>query len=240
MKKFAIAIVVAALLGVFALAGCSAGPLVIGEEAEGTQAIEITNSTEKDITNIAIKNSNSSDYEAGLMGEGTTWAAGQTATLNVALPEATDPISADDLTLADDDPARDILLRDSWDIQLTFADGSTAEMHNLLVNDIAKAELVADGDAVSMKYTSKESGEEVDSKAIEEEYQAAKAAEDEAKAEAEKKAEEEAAAAAAAEAEAAAAAQAQSYSYDYSSGGSGGGSVSQSGDSCVEGGVALR
>ena len=207
MKKLAVALMVAALLGVLALAGCSS-PLVFGEAGEGVQSIEVMNSTEQDITNIAIKNSNSADYEPGIMGEDATWAAGKSATLNIVLPEATDPVEAGDLTLGEDDPSRDILLRDSWDIQVTFADGTTAEMHNLLVNDIESAELWFEDGKVYMIYTSKESGEEIDSTSIEAEYEEAKAAEEEAKAKAEeeakKKAEEEAAAAAAA---------AQSYNY---------------------------
>ncbi len=236
MKKLAIALCVAALVGMLALVGCSS-PLVIGEAAEGAQTFDIANKTEADITNIAFKNSNSDEYEAGLMAEGQTWKAGETATVNVVLPEATEAITADDLTLEEDNPARDILLRDCWDIQVTFADGTTSEMHNVLADDIASAELWVEDGKVYMLYTSKESGEEVDSKLLEADYADAQAAEDEAKAkaeeEAQKKAEEEAAAAAAAQAAAA-------ESYNYSGGGSGGGSVSQSGDSCVEGGVQLR
>lgn len=228
MKKLAIALCVAALVGMLALVGCSS-PLVIGEAAEGAQTFDIANKTEADITNIAFKNSNSDEYEAGLMAEGQTWKAGETATVNVVLPEATEAITADDLTLDEDNPARDILLRDCWDIQVTFADGTTSEMHNVLADDIASAELWVEDGKVYMLYTSKESGEEVDSKLLEADYADAQAAEDEAKA----KAEEEAAAAAAAQAAAA-------ESYNYSGGGSGGGSVSQSGDSCVEGGVQLR
>ena len=94
------------------------------------------------------------------------------------------------------------VLEQGYDVQLTFEDDSTAELHAFPFGDIEKGDLCYADDVAYLTYTSIESKEQIDTKEAELAVKQAaeqKAAEEAAQAAAEQKAAEEAAAQAAAE-----------------------------------------
>ena len=188
---------------------------VIGTESEDAFKVELKNSTGKDITAISVKLTETAEYPATMLAAGDVFADEESRILYYKAEEATaDTANAED--------ANAKVLTQGYDIQLTFEDSSTAELHSFPFEDIEKGEICFADEVAYVSYTSVSTEQKVETKEAEltikadQEAAEKKAAEEAAaQAAAEQKAAEEAAAQAAAEQAAAEAAAAQAAQESY-------------------------
>ena len=231
---FLLVAVVACALGLVGLAGCSGGTqtaATVGTQSDSAKSIVLSNGLGSDITQVSVNPSGVQGAATALEVEGA-WADGSAA--QVFIPEENQSAPCD--------------------IALTTGSGEYV-LHEIDLSAFEEAQVLAEGEVAYLSYevdgqtvTTLDHENELIAQAKAAEEAAKKAAEEQAKKEAEeaaaKKAEEEAAKkaeeeAAQAEAEAAAAAEEEVYyeepevTYEEEA-------PAQSGDSCVEGGVALR
>ena len=222
----------------------------IGKEDKEAFKVEIKNATGKTIKGIAIKQTDEESYPENMLEDGDVFTDQESRNLYYKAPEDTTKETEENTEdmAAESEKAQEKELEQGYDIQLTFEDDSTAELHAFPFEDIEKGEICYEDDVAYLTYTSVASKEELNTKEAElavkvAEQKAAEEAAAQAAAEqkaAEQKAAEEAAAQAAAEQkaaeEAAAAAAAQksrssssnSYSSNNSSNESGSSSESSS------------
>ncbi len=217
----------------------------IGKEDKEAFKVEIKNATGKTIKGIAIKQTDEESYPENMLEDGDVFTDQESRNLYYKAPEDTTKETEENTEdmAAESEKAQEKELEQGYDIQLTFEDDSTAELHAFPFEDIEKGEICYEDDVAYLTYTSVASKEELNTKEAELAVKVAeqKAAEEAAaQAAAEQKAAEEAAAQAAAEQkaaeEAAAAAAAQksrssssnSYSSNNSSNESGSSSESSS------------
>ena len=217
----------------------------IGKEDKEAFKVEIKNATGKTIKGIAIKQTDEESYPENMLEDGDVFTDQESRNLYYKAPEDTTKETEENTEdmAAESEKAQEKELEQGYDIQLTFEDDSTEELHAFPFEDIEKGEICYEDDVAYLTYTSVASKEELNTKEAELAVKVAeqKAAEEAAaQAAAEQKAAEEAAAQAAAEQkaaeEAAAAAAAQksrssssnSYSSNNSSNESGSSSESSS------------
>ena len=217
----------------------------IGKEDKEAFKVEIKNATGKTIKGIAIKQTDEESYPENMLEDGDVFTDQESRNLYYKAPEDTTKETEENTEdmAVESEKAQEKELEQGYDIQLTFEDDSTAELHAFPFEDIEKGEICYEDDVAYLTYTSVASKEELNTKEAELAVKVAeqKAAEEAAaQAAAEQKAAEEAAAQAAAEQkaaeEAAAAAAAQksrssssnSYSSNNSSNESGSSSESSS------------
>lgn len=257
MKATAVSLTVAASL--FAFCGCSSSDtqdesasqdvpvvedeklLVIGAESDDALTMEFANDTGKDIAGFAVRQSGNADaqYSDNMLSEGV-WAAGDAAQVYC------EPFDAQGST----SDGAEIALKPAYDIQLTFADQTTAVLHSVTFEEADSVSVLIDAESGLAYLAYDQDGAEAST--LEAERAIQQQAEAEAAAAARAQAEAEAQAAAEADAAAAAAedpAPTYDYSYDYSyaetssnggSADSGSSNASQSEDSCMGGQLQLR
>ena len=212
----------------------------IGKEDKEAFKVEIKNATGKTIKGIAIKQTDEESYPENMLEDGDVFTDQESRNLYYKAPEDTTKETEENTEdmAAESEKAQEKELEQGYDIQLTFEDDSTAELHAFPFEDIEKGEICYEDDVAYLTYTSVASKEELNTKEAELAVKVAeqKAAEEAAaQAAAEQKAAEQKAAEEAAE-EAAAAAAAQksrssssnSYSSNNSSNESGSSSESSS------------
>ena len=212
----------------------------IGQEDKEAFKVEIKNATGKNIKGITIKQTDEESYPENMLEDGDVFTDQESRNLYYKVPEQSTEVSEESAedTAVESEGTQEKELEQGYDIQLTFEDDSTAELHAFPFEDIEKGEICYEDDVAYLTYTSVASKEELNTKEAELAVKVAeqKAAEEAAaQAAAEQKAAEEAAEQKAAE-EAAAAAAAQksrssssnSYSSNNSSNESGSSSESSS------------
>lgn len=175
--------------------------LIIGNKSDEAYDILLKNSTGKDITGIAIKTSDKTEYPANMMKSGDVLKKGETAELfytpEEAAKDGTDAGEGEatgDTSEADDAAGNlaDAAINLLYNVQVTLADGTKIELSSLGFDDIKEeAELCLEDEVCFVKYVSKASGDSVSTK----EQELGAKVQREAQAEAEKKAAEEAKAA---------------------------------------------
>lgn len=162
----------------------------IGKEKDSDYKVELKNSTGKEIIGVSVKLMEESTYPANMLENGDVYGVGESRELYYKVPQK--PVSGEN---------GEKELTPGYDIQLTFADNSIAELHAFPFADIKKGELCFE-EVAYLKYTSVASKEKVDTKESElmikdqkaaEVKAAEEAAKQEAEAQAAQKAEEEAA-----------------------------------------------
>ena len=178
---------------------------VIGQEEKDAFKVEVKNATGKNIKGIAIKLTDDESYPENMLEDGDVFADQESRNLYYKAPEE---VEGNSESTENDGTEEEKELEQGYDVQLTFEDDSTAELHSFPFGDIEKGEFCYADDVAYLTYTSIKSKEEVDTKEAELAVQAAaeqKAAEEAAAqaAEEQKAAEEAAAAQAAAEQKAA-------------------------------------
>lgn len=213
---------------------------LIGTESEDAYKVELKNSTGKNITGVSVKLTEETEYPANMLETGDVFEADESRYLYYAAPDAEDAVegTAEDTEAEDTDAAAEgeenadaKVVTQGYDIQLTFEDSTTAELHSFPFEDIEEGEICFSDEVAYVSYTSVSTEDKVETKEAElnikvQKEEAAKKAAEEAAA---KAAAEEAAAKAAAEQAAAEAAAQQAaeqqqaeqsyyedYSYDYS------------------------
>ena len=180
----------------------------IGKEDKEAFKEEIKNATGKTIKGIAIKQTDEESYPENMLEDGDVFTDQESRNLYYKAPEDTTKETEENTEdmAAESEKAQEKELEQGYDIQLTFEDDSTAELHAFPFEDIEKGEICYEDDVAYLTYTSVASKEELNTKEAELAVKVAeqKAAEEAAaQAAAEQKAAEEAAAQAAAEQKAA-------------------------------------
>ena len=180
----------------------------IGQEDKEAFKVEIKNATGKNIKGIAIKQTDDESYPENMLVDGDVFTDQESRNLYYKVPEQSTEVSEESAgdTAVESEGTQEKELEHGYDIQLTFEDDSTAELHAFPFEDIEKGEICYEDDVAYLTYTSVASKEELNTKEAELAVKAAeqKAAEEAAaQAAAEQKAAEEAAAQAAAEQKAA-------------------------------------
>ena len=181
----------------------------IGKEDKEAFKVEIKNATGKTIKGIAIKQTDEESYPENMLEDGDVFTDQESRNLYYKAPEDTTKETEENTEdmAAESEKAQEKELEQGYDIQLTFEDDSTAELHAFPFEDIEKGEICYEDDVAYLTYTSVASKEELNTKKAElavkvAEQKAAEEAAAQAAAEqkaAEQKAAEEAAAAAAAQ-----------------------------------------
>ena len=181
----------------------------IGQEDKEAFKVEIKNATGKNIKGITIKQTDEESYPENMLEDGDVFTDQESRNLYYKVPEQSTEVSEESAedTAVESEGTQEKELEQGYDIQLTFEDESTAELHAFPFEDIEKGEICYEDDVAYLTYTSVASKEELNTKDAELAVKAAaeqKAAEEAAaQAAAEQKAAEEAAAQAAAEQKAA-------------------------------------
>ena len=171
----------------------------IGQEDKEAFKVEVKNATGKNIKGVAIKLTDEDAYPENMLEEGDVFADQESRNLYYKALEKNEneDVTEESETTENDGTDDEKVLEQGYDVQLTFEDDSTAELHAFPFGDIEKGDLCYADDVAYLTYTSIESKEQIDTK--EAELAVKQAAEEAAQAAAEQKAAEEAAAQAAAE-----------------------------------------
>lgn len=234
----------------------------IGQEDKEAFKVEVKNATGKNIKGVAIKLTDEDAYPENMLEEGDVFADQESRNLYYKALEKNEneDVTEESETTENDGTDDEKVLEQGYDVQLTFEDDSTAELHAFPFGDIEKGDLCYADDVAYLTYTSIESKEQIDTKEAELAVKQAaeqKAAEEAAQAAAEQKAAEQKAAEEAAarkkEAEQAAAASKQQKSSgnstssnnnsnpapseSYSNSGDTGNSESSGDDGCLDDGL---
>ena len=176
----------------------------IGQEDKEAFKVEVKNATGKNIKGVAIKLTDEDAYPENMLEEGDVFADQESRNIYYKALEKNEneDVTEESETTENDGTDDEKVLEQGYDVQLTFEDDSTAELHAFPFGDIEKGDLCYADDVAYLTYTSIESKEQIDTKEAELAVKQAaeqKAAEEAAQAAAEQKAAEEAAAQAAAE-----------------------------------------
>ena len=181
----------------------------IGQEDKEAFKVEVKNATGKNIKGVAIKLTDEDAYPENMLEEGDVFADQESRNLYYKALEKNEneDVTEESETTENDGTGDEKVLEQGYDVQLTFEDDSTAELHAFPFGDIEKGDLCYADDVAYLTYTSIESKEPIDTKeaelAVKQAAEQKAAEEAAAQAAAEQKAAEEAAAQAAAEQKAA-------------------------------------
>ena len=181
----------------------------IGQEDKEAFKVEVKNATGKNIKDVAIKLTDEDAYPENMLEEGDVFADQESRNLYYKALEKNEneDVTEESETTENDGTGDEKVLEQGYDVQLTFEDDSTAELHAFPFGDIEKGDLCYADDVDYLTYTSIESKEQIDTKeaelAVKQAAEQKAAEEAAAQAAAEQKAAEEAAAQAAAEQKAA-------------------------------------
>ena len=181
----------------------------IGQEDKEAFKVEVKNATGKNIKGVAIKLTDEDAYPENMLEEGDVFADQESRNLYYKALEKNEneDVTEESETTENDGTGDEKVLEQGYDVQLTFEDDSTAELHAFPFGDIEKGDLCYADDVAYLTYTSIESKEQIDTKeaelAVKQAAEQKAAEEAAAQAPAEQKAAEEAAAQAAAEQKAA-------------------------------------
>ena len=181
----------------------------IGQEDKEAFKVEVKNATGKNIKGVAIKLTDEDAYPENMLEEGDAFADQESRNLYYKALEKNEneDVTEESETTENDGTGDEKVLEQGYDVQLTFEDDSTAELHAFPFGDIEKGDLCYADDVAYLTYTSIESKEQIDTKeaelAVKQAAEQKAAEEAAAQAAAEQKAAEEAAAQAAAEQKAA-------------------------------------
>ena len=177
----------------------------IGQEDKEAFKVEVKNATGKNIKGVAIKLTDEEAYPENMLEEGDVFADQESRNLYYKAPEKNEneDVTEESETTENNGTDDEKVLEQGYDVQLTFEDDSTAELHAFPFGDIEKGNLCYADDVAYLTYTSIESKEQIDTKeaelAVKQAAEQKAAEEAAAQAAAEQKAAEEAAAQAAAE-----------------------------------------
>ena len=181
----------------------------IGQEDKEAFKVEVKNATGKNIKGVAIKLTDEDAYPENMLEEGDVFADQESRNLYYKALEKNEneDVTEESETTENDGTEDEKVLEQGYDVQLTFEDDSTAELHAFPFGDIEKGDICYADDVAYLTYTSIESKEQIDTKeaelAVKQAAEQKAAEEAAAQAAAEQKAAEEAAAQAAAEQKAA-------------------------------------
>ena len=141
----------------------------IGQEDKEAFKVEIKNATGKNIKGITIKQTDEESYPENMLEDGDVFTDQESRNLYYKVPEQSTEVleeSAED-TAVESEGTQEKELEQGYDIQLTFEDDSTAELHAFPFEDIEKGEICYEDDVAYLTYTSVASKEELNTKEAE-------------------------------------------------------------------------
>lgn len=124
---------------------------VLGEEMEGSTAVELTNKTGKEISEIYIKTSDAEEEALNLLD------VNETIALNETFKLIFNDVSDEAEAAGNSEKA----LSPEYTVCITFTDGTSGELHAFPVTDIKEGTISAEEDTVYLIYKSVSSDEEV-------------------------------------------------------------------------------
>ena len=141
----------------------------IGKEDKEAFKVEIKNATGKTIKGIAIKQTDEESYPENMLEDGDVFTDQESRNLYYKAPEDTTKETEENTEdmAAESEKAQEKELEQGYDIQLTFEDDSTAELHAFPFEDIEKGEICYEDDVAYLTYTSVASKEELNAKEAE-------------------------------------------------------------------------
>lgn len=135
---------------------------IIGEKAEGEfiYSVKLKNKTGKEIIGFAIKDSSKNEFSDNMLKNDDNFAKDEEQVLYYDAAEA---VSANAADLTDSDK----VLTPEYTIQLTFSDGTAAELHQFPFDDAESAEIHSEDNIAYLVYTSVSSKTNVNTKEAE-------------------------------------------------------------------------
>ena len=156
----------------------------IGTEDADAFQVELKNSTEKNITGVSIKLMSETEYPENMLTDGDVYEADESRILYYKAPDASgDAAAAADAAETEAADSNQKVMTTGYDVQLTFEDASTAELHAFPFEDISEGEICFADDVAYLSYTSVSTEEKVETKEAELSVKAQKEAEAQAAAE---------------------------------------------------------
>ena len=141
----------------------------IGQEDKEAFKVEVKNATGKNIKGVAIKLTDEEAYPENMLEEGEIFADQESRNLYYKALEKNEneDVTEESETTENDGTEDEKVLEQGYDVQLTFEDDSTAELHAFPFGDIEKGDLCYADDVAYLTYTSIESKEQIDTKEAE-------------------------------------------------------------------------
>lgn len=141
----------------------------IGQEDKEAFKVEVKNATGKNIKGVAIKLTDEDAYPENMLEEGDVFADQESRNLYYKALEKNEneDVTEESETTENDGTEDEKVLEQGYDVQLTFEDDSTAELHAFPFGDIEKGDLCYADDVAYLTYTSIESKEQIDTKEAE-------------------------------------------------------------------------
>ena len=141
----------------------------IGQEDKEAFKVEVKNATGKNIKGVAIKLTDEEAYPENMLEEGDVFADQESRNLYYKALEKNEneDVTEESETTENDGTEDEKVLEQGYDVQLTFEDDSTAELHAFPFGDIEKGDLCYADDVAYLTYTSIESKEQIDTKEAE-------------------------------------------------------------------------
>lgn len=141
----------------------------IGQEDKEAFKVEVKNATGKNIKGVAIKLTDEDAYPENMLEEGDVFADQESRNLYYKALEKNEneDVTEESETTENDGTDDEKVLEQGYDVQLTFEDDSTAELHAFPFGDIEKGDLCYADDVAYLTYTSIESKEQIDTKEAE-------------------------------------------------------------------------
>ena len=141
----------------------------IGQEDKEAFKVEVKNATGKNIKGVAIKLTDEEAYPENMLEEGDVFADQESRNLYYKVLEKNEneDVTEESETTENDGTEDEKVLEQGYDVQLTFEDDSTAELHAFPFGDIEKGDLCYADDVAYLTYTSIESKEQIDTKEAE-------------------------------------------------------------------------
>lgn len=147
----------------------------IGNKTADSYEILITNSVGQDITGITAKSSDKQEWPDNMLASGKKFTKDETVKLYYT-PEKEDTAVQE---------KTDKAVKPSYDVQLTFADGTICQLSSFAFEDMEEAAIKYEDKVAFLEYTSKETKEKVSTKEQELGLKAQKEQEEKARKEAE-------------------------------------------------------
>ena len=141
----------------------------IGQEDKEAFKVEVKNATGKNIKGVAIKLTDEDAYPENMLEEGDVFADQESRNLYYKAPEKNEneDVTEESETTENDGTDDEKVLEQGYDVQLTFEDDSTAELHAFPLKKKKKGDLCYADDVAYLTYTSIESKEQIDTKEAE-------------------------------------------------------------------------
>ena len=177
-KKMAVALCVGMVCMTMAFAGCASqgeesanktditqeeNLKIIGTEETAAYKVTLKNATAKEITGISIKYTDDETYPENMLTDGDIFKVDESRILCYTKPETENTEQKNQAAIAEDEKE----LEEGYDIQLTFADNTTAELHSFPFEDIEDGELLYADEVAYVSYTSLKTKEKMETKEAE-------------------------------------------------------------------------